>query len=97
MNKIVAALALTTVLASPAFAQSYDPSVGSGNLNSVPYHAAPPSQGSTPSDAHAQVPQGTTGQRARAPTPLFRNGHRSPDAQYDAEGNLIDQNMPGRW
>jgi hypothetical protein len=32
MKTIIAALALATAIASPAFAQSYDPSVGSGNL-----------------------------------------------------------------
>jgi len=32
MSKIVAAVVLATVVASPAFAQSYDPSVGSGNI-----------------------------------------------------------------
>jgi hypothetical protein len=96
MNKLVAA-AVLAVIASPALAQSYDPSIGTGNLDSVPYQAAPPSQGSTPFDAHAQVPQGTRPHRAPAQTPLFHNGRRSPYAQYDAEGNLIDQNMPGRW
>ena len=32
MNKLFATVALATVIASPAFAQSYDPSVGSGNI-----------------------------------------------------------------
>jgi hypothetical protein len=32
MNKLFAAVALATIIASPAFAQSYDPSVGSGNI-----------------------------------------------------------------
>jgi hypothetical protein len=32
MSKIVAAVVFATVVASPAFAQSYDPSVGSGNI-----------------------------------------------------------------
>jgi len=32
MNKLFAAVALATVIASPAFAQSFDPSVGSGNI-----------------------------------------------------------------
>jgi hypothetical protein len=36
MNKLFAALALTTLIASPAFAQSYDPSVGSGNVAQQP-------------------------------------------------------------
>jgi hypothetical protein len=32
MNKLFAAVALATIIASPAFAQSFDPSVGSGNI-----------------------------------------------------------------
>lgn len=32
MNKLFAAAALALVIASPALAQSYDPSVGSGNI-----------------------------------------------------------------
>jgi hypothetical protein len=96
MNKLAVAAVLAAI-ASPALAQSHDPSIGSGNLNSVPYQAAPPPQGSTPYDAHAQMPNGAQGQRTPAPAPLLHNGTRSPYAQYDGQGNLIDQNMPGRW
>jgi|Tabmets5t2r1_1033131.scaffolds.fasta_scaffold153555_1 hypothetical protein len=32
MSKLVAVVAFATVIASPAFAQSFDPSVGSGNI-----------------------------------------------------------------
>ena len=32
MKMLVAAVALATLVASPAFAQSYDPDVGSGNI-----------------------------------------------------------------
>jgi hypothetical protein len=32
MHNLFAAVALATVVASPAFAQSFDPSVGSGNI-----------------------------------------------------------------
>jgi hypothetical protein len=41
MSRIVAALAIATAFASPAFAQSYDPSVGSGNIVSSPYRSNP--------------------------------------------------------
>src|SRR5215208_4693269 len=41
MSKIVAALAIAMVIASPAFAQSYDPSVGSGNIASSPQRSRP--------------------------------------------------------
>jgi len=36
MNKFFAAVALATIIASPAFAQSFDPSVGSGNIAHQP-------------------------------------------------------------
>jgi hypothetical protein len=32
MNKLIAAVAFATVIAAPAFAQSFDPTVGSGNI-----------------------------------------------------------------
>jgi hypothetical protein len=32
MKKLLSAVALATIIASPAFAQSFDPSVGSGNI-----------------------------------------------------------------
>src|ERR1700680_3360849 len=34
---LLAAAALVFVIASPAFAQSYDPDIGTGNLDSWPY------------------------------------------------------------
>jgi hypothetical protein len=42
MIKSLALAALVTIGAAPAFAQSYDPSVGSGNLNSVAYQKVSP-------------------------------------------------------
>ena len=50
MSRIVAALTIATALASPAFAQSYDPSVGSGNIVKSPYQNNP----TVPHDAYAQ-------------------------------------------
>jgi hypothetical protein len=35
MSKVVIAAALASVVASPAFAQSFDPSLGSGNLGTT--------------------------------------------------------------
>ncbi len=97
MKNLIAAVALATVVVSPAFAQSYDPSIGSGNLNSVPYRGNQTPQGSTPYDANAQIPGLGRGHRANAQTPRLGRGHRSPYTQYDTKGNLIDENMPGRW
>ena len=39
MNKLVTAAALASFLVSPAFAQSYDPDVGSGNVAPPPGYA----------------------------------------------------------
>jgi hypothetical protein len=94
---VLATAALAVVIATPAFAQSYDPDLGSGNI--VPYYGQTnPNHGRTvrraaPSDAYARTPYD-----AFARTPRVRNnGPRSPYAQYDTDGNLIDENMPGRW
>jgi len=57
MKKLLAAVVLATVLSSPALAQSYDPSIGSGNLNAAPYRSGQPIQSSAPHDARAQLLQ----------------------------------------
>src|SRR5215467_12365064 len=68
MNKLIAAVALaTTILASPAFAQSYDPDVGTGNI--APQMASP-AQGSPYSAYGAVMPYGSpvAGTSAARPT-----------------------------
>ncbi len=54
MSKIVAALAIATVIASPAFAQSFDPSVGSGNIARSPYRSSPSVPNGNAQQAYAQ-------------------------------------------
>jgi len=71
MKTLVAAVALAAVVASPAFAQSYDPSVGSGNVNAAPYRTNQTAYGNTPFDARAQTPGLGRGHRAHGA------GHRS--------------------
>jgi hypothetical protein len=39
MNIMFAAVALAVLVVSPAWAQSYEPSIGSGNLTSNPYRS----------------------------------------------------------
>jgi hypothetical protein len=56
MSKIVAALAIATVIASPAFAQSFDPSVGSGNIARSPYRSSPSVANGNAHQAYAQKP-----------------------------------------
>jgi hypothetical protein len=109
MNKtFLAAAALVVALASPALAQSYDSSIGSGNLDSAPYRSnrhnpihsdeafAPhhrTARRAAPAEAYAQSPdEGFHG------VSLFASGYRWPYVQYDAQGNMIGPNpvMPGR-
>jgi hypothetical protein len=60
MRKLIVALALAMALASPAFAQSYNPDVGSGNI--VPYAGVQAPQ-SNADNAYAQVkPRGPAAQ-----------------------------------
>jgi hypothetical protein len=84
MKYAVAIVVFATVLASPAFGQSFDPSVGSGNLNAAPYRNNQTAQTLSPYDAHAQV---------QAPSKRHLRGVQAP--RFD--GRLIDENMPGRW
>ena len=57
MKKLVTAAVLSIVFGSPVFAQSYDPSIGTGNLNLAPYRnnvSSPPL--SNPYEVRAEVP-----------------------------------------
>ena len=64
MKKLIAAVALAMALASPAFAQSYNPDVGSGNI--VPYAGVQAPQ-SNAGNAYAQA----RGAQAHAPQAAF--------------------------
>jgi hypothetical protein len=99
----VATAAIVFAFAAPALAQSYDPDLGSGNLDSAPYasDAGDVIDGDrtiyrrpvrrAPSKAYAQSP----GKRVPPTTPL--GGYRWPGARYDEHGYYIDPNSPGRW
>jgi len=78
MKKIVLAVSAVLALASPALAQSFDPSVGSGNI------AAPAASGSYQSaeGAFAQVVPGTP---RRAPRAVFR----APNVVQDEHGRVV--------
>jgi hypothetical protein len=91
---LLATAALVAVLASPALAQSYDPDIGSGNLDSAPYagNNSAPIHGHartaarfTPSEAYAHVPDA-------AFAPAVGSEYRWP--KYDAAG--VDRNSPGQ-
>jgi hypothetical protein len=104
---LFATAALVVAIASPALAQSYDPDIGSGNLDSAPYagnrHTPIASdrtkrverrnaRRASPSEAYAREPQA-----AFPGLPAFGAGYRIPGAKYDADGRYIDENSPGRW
>jgi hypothetical protein len=80
MKTLFAALALASVLVSPAFAQSYDPDLGTGNI--ARFEATAPSTAAQA--AYAQVRPGTAAVRpqARAATsaqsPLTAYGSVTP-------------------
>jgi hypothetical protein len=57
MKKLLVAVTLATAVCSPAFAQSYDPGIGTGNLNARPYRNDQAIQSGTPYDARAQLRQ----------------------------------------
>jgi hypothetical protein len=52
MKTLIAAVALATLVASPALAQSWDPDVGTGNIVAAPY-------GETPSGGNIYQNDGT--------------------------------------
>jgi hypothetical protein len=56
MKAIIAAAALTAALASPAFAQSFTPEYGTGNVRAQSAHAAPMNDGGI--RAYAWAPSG---------------------------------------
>ena len=62
MKKLIAALALATVLVSPAFAQSYDPDLGTGNIARIETTAS----SAAAQAAYAQVRPGVPVARPQA-------------------------------
>jgi hypothetical protein len=91
MRKVVLAAACVVALAaSPAFAQSYDPDIGTGNLNSAPYTTDPDNPYADP--ATQLSPYGAYGfapsygaydwspfGAVEAPAPVVRHKHRRHD------------------
>jgi len=95
MNKLIAALAFAAVvIASPAFAQSFDPDIGTGNIVRVPQAAAPA--------PHLRLDLGARGAFAQVPggAPAAASPHRSGGATgvpseyrwpvYDGDGRLTN-------
>ena len=71
--------AAALVIAAPAFAQSYDPDLGSGNMT----RSVPQSVYQGPEGTFARVVPGAS--RRRAPDAVYR----APNAVYDEYGHVI--------
>jgi hypothetical protein len=67
MKKLFATVALVTVLATPALAQSWDPDVGSGNIAPAPY-------GESQNGSSVYQNEGFNA-RAEAPRRVLRSHH----------------------
>jgi hypothetical protein len=80
MNKLVAAMALAALIASPAVAQSYDPHLGSGNIvRPIPGQAGPLARrvmSAAPFRAFASARP--VAPRFRTERTLFERAKRSP-------------------
>ena len=87
------AAALGVVIASPAFAQSYDPDLGSGNVGGAPTTSSGPYRGAE--GAYRAAPggyRGAEGAYARVPNGAAGHGAarvQTPNAAYDNEGQVI--------
>lgn len=93
MKKTIGAAALAAIIATPAFAQSYDPSVGSGNIAPQVTAAAP----RTTLDlgargAYAQVPHG-----APAVVHTFGRNGALTDPDPNIRFQLNRESLQGRW
>jgi hypothetical protein len=89
MKMLAAAVALAALVASPAFAQSYDPDIGTGNI-------APPSD----DPAYVAAPQGDFGAFARVPEGGHTvHSHRASQGIYDLQGHFYgtDPDPNIRW
>jgi opacity protein-like surface antigen len=89
MKSLLAAVVLATLVASPALAQSYDPDIGTGNLDAAPYasNESYPVQHRT-----ARRPAGYNAvARSTEFTPALGSVYHWP--KYSADGRLIN----GSW
>ena len=102
MKKILMITAALVIVASPSLAQSYNPKVGSGNLDSAPYANIrnQVQRNNTSPIGRRAVRQGTRYDASPAGSGVTNgsvNGYRWPGARYDEHGYYIDPNSPGRW
>lgn len=87
MKTLLVSAALTTVLASPAFAQSYNAGYGTGNLINLPAleHGGTASAG----EAYASVPPRANARRVRNSRVEDSVSPNDPDSVYDESGQYV--------
>ena len=78
MKRLLTIMAVLTVVATPALAQSYDPSIGTGNIVA------------NPAAASHQTASSARHQDARSAFARVHPGvSQSPNAVYGEQGNLV--------
>ena len=87
MKKLISTVALVTVLATPAFAQAWDPDVGSGNI-------APPPYGETLNGASIYQNDGMNA-RAEAPRRAVRAHHAGKTSAKASKSVYFDGQKVG--
>jgi len=93
MKKTIAALAFATMIASPAFAQSYNPDVGTGNIAAQSTISEPRlSLDLAARGAYAQVGHG-----ARVIEHSFGRGSLATDPDANIRFQLNRESEQGRW
>jgi hypothetical protein len=92
MRATIAAVAFATLIASPALAQSYDPSVGSGNIAPQVTAPAPRVLYRGAHGAYATVPNG-----APIVGHSFNGRRRSFDPDPNIQFQLNREATQGRW
>jgi hypothetical protein len=77
MKTLITAVALATLVASPTFAQSWDPDVGTGNIVAAPYGQTPDGGNIFQDDGtytHDRAVSRKSGKSVYAPSELERRG-----------------------
>jgi hypothetical protein len=80
MNRFLAAMAVATLLGSPAVAQSYSPDLGTGNVAPAPYAGT-----AAGGNAYAQAPRAHVSPRSDAVTDEAGNVEADPDVNIRSQ------------
>jgi len=89
MKTLVTAMVLATLVASPSFAQSFDPDVGSGNIAPAPYGETltGASNYQNGADAFAQAPRGAA-MTSKTNTVVDEGGNVQADPDLNIRSQL---------